>query len=104
MGGSKSKIGTSEKGSYENVLAGLHKELVQLQEWIKSKGLKVVIIFEGRDASGKGGTIKRITDQLNPRNCKVVALGIPTEREKTQWYFQRYVAHLPAAGEMVLFD
>jgi len=79
-------------------------ELVRLQEWIKFKGLKVVIIFEGRDAAGKGGTIKRIIQNLNPRICRVVALGTPTEREKTQWYFQRYVPHLPAAGEMVLFD
>ena len=98
------KIGKSEEGTYVDDLAGLHKELVHLQEWIKSQGLKVVIIFEGRDASGKGGTIKRLTEPLNPRTCKVVALGIPTEKEKTQWYFQRYVAHLPAAGEMVLFD
>lgn len=104
MGGSKVKTGKSEESTYDDVLADLHKELVHLQEWIKSQGLKVVIIFEGRDASGKGGTIKRITEPLNPRTCKVVALGIPTEKEKTQWYFQRYVAHLPAAGEMVLFD
>ncbi len=104
MGGSKLKAGKREDKNYEKNLLGLHKELVQLQEWIKSQGLKVVIIFEGRDASGKGGTIKRIMDPLNPRRCRVVALGIPTEREKTQWYFQRYVAHLPAAGEMVLFD
>lgn len=104
MGGSKLKASKSEKANYEDVLTALHKELVQLQEWIKSKGLKVVIIFEGRDASGKGGTIKRITAPLNPRRCRVVALGIPTEREKTQWYFQRYVAHLPAAGEIVIFD
>ena len=104
MGESKVKISESEDGTYKNVLADLHRELVHLQEWIKSQGLKVVIIFEGRDAAGKGGTIKRITEPLNPRTCKVVALGIPTEKEKTQWYFQRYVAHLPAAGEMVLFD
>jgi len=89
---------------YESELAMLHIELVKLQEWIKEEGLKVVVIFEGRDAAGKGGTIKRITEPLNPRICRVVALGTPTEREKTQWYFQRYVAHLPAAGEMVLFD
>jgi polyphosphate kinase 2 len=89
---------------YEGELAKLHVELVKLQEWIKAKGLKVVVIFEGRDAAGKGGTIKRITECLNPRICRVVALGTPTEREKTQWYFQRYVPHLPAAGEMVLFD
>ncbi len=89
---------------YEQELAQLQIELVKLQEWIKEKGLKVVCIFEGRDAAGKGGVIKRITQSLNPRICRVVALGTPTEREKTQWYFQRYVPHLPAAGEMVLFD
>jgi len=89
---------------YEQELAKLQIELVKLQEWIKSQGLKVVVIFEGRDAAGKGGVIKRITESLNPRICRVVALGTPTEREKTQWYFQRYVAQLPAAGEMVLFD
>jgi len=89
---------------YEEELARLQLELVKLQEWIKANGLKVVVIFEGRDAAGKGGVIKRITQTLNPRICRVVALGIPTEKEKTQWYFQRYVPHLPAAGEMVLFD
>ena len=89
---------------YDKQLAELQVELVKLQEWIKHKGLKVVVIFEGRDAAGKGGVIKRITQTLNPRVVRVVALGTPTEREKTQWYFQRYVAHLPAAGEMVLFD
>jgi polyphosphate kinase 2 len=89
---------------YEAELAKLQIELVKLQEWIKEKGLKVVVIFEGRDAAGKGGTIKRITQSLNPRICRVVALSTPTEREKTQWYFQRYTPHLPAAGEMVLFD
>ncbi len=89
---------------YEKVLADFQVELVKLQKWIKDKGLKVVVIFEGRDAAGKGGTIRRITQSLNPRICRVVALGTPTEREKSQWYFQRYVAHLPAAGEMVLFD
>jgi len=78
--------------------------LAKLQEWIKVQGLKVVVIFEGRDAAGKGGVIKRITERLNPRYCRVVALSVPTEREKTQWYFQRYVSHLPAAGEIVLFD
>ena len=92
------------KSVYEKELAQLQIELVKLQEWVKAKGLKVVCIFEGRDAAGKGGTIKRITESLNPRICRVVALGTPTEREKTQWYFQRYVPHLPAAGEMVLFD
>jgi polyphosphate kinase 2 len=90
--------------NYAKELARLQIDLVKLQEWIKEKGLKVVVIFEGRDAAGKGGVIKRITASLNPRICRVVALGTPTEREKTQWYFQRYVDHLPAAGEMVLFD
>ncbi|NUQ38579.1 MAG: polyphosphate kinase 2 [Caldilineales bacterium] len=89
---------------YETELARLQVELVKLQEWIKFKGLKVVVLFEGRDAAGKGGVIKRITERLNPRVARVVALPAPTERERTQWYFQRYVAHLPAAGEMMLFD
>jgi polyphosphate kinase 2 len=89
---------------YEQELSKLNVELVKLQEWIKFKGLKVVAIFEGRDAAGKGGAIKTITAPLNPRYARVVALGVPTEREKTQWYFQRYVAHLPAAGELVFFD
>jgi polyphosphate kinase 2 len=89
---------------YLGELRNLQVELVKLQEWIRYKGLKVVVIFEGRDAAGKGGAIKRITESLNPRVCRVVALPAPTEREKSQWYFQRYVAHLPAAGEMVLFD
>lgn len=93
-----------KKRYYEKELIKLQVELVKLQEWIKEKKLKVVIIFEGRDAAGKGGVIKRITQSLNPRICRVVALGTPTEREKAQWYFQRYVPHLPAAGEMVLFD
>ncbi len=89
---------------YEKALFNLQLELVKLQAWIKHKGLKVVVIFEGRDAAGKGGVIKRITQHLSPRICRVVALPAPTERESTQWYFQRYVPHLPAAGEMVLFD
>jgi polyphosphate kinase len=89
---------------YERELARLQVELVKLQEWIKHKDLRVVVLFEGRDAAGKGGVIKRIMQRLNPRICRVVALGTPTEREKTQWYFQRYVSQLPAAGEMVLFD
>jgi len=93
-----------DKKRYERELARLQIELVKLQQWIKAEGLKVVVIFEGRDAAGKGGCIKRITENLNPRICKVVALPAPTEREKTQWYFQRYAAHLPAAGEMVLYD
>ena len=97
----KKKLG---RKFYEKELAKLQVELVKLQEWIKHKKLKVVVIFEGRDAAGKGGVIKRITMRLNPRVCRVVALATPTEREKTQWYFQRYAAHLPAAGEMVLMD
>ncbi|MBA4319456.1 MAG: polyphosphate kinase 2 [Flavobacterium sp.] len=92
------------KKFYEKELNKLGIELVKLQEWIKEKGLKVVVIFEGRDAAGKGGVIKTITQFTNPRVCRVVALGTPTEKEKTQWYFQRYAAHLPAAGQMVLFD
>jgi polyphosphate kinase 2 len=92
------------KKQYEKELARLQGELVRLQEWISHAGLKVVVIFEGRDTAGKGGTIKRITELTNPRVVRTVALGTPTERERTQWYFQRYVAHLPAAGEMVLFD
>jgi polyphosphate kinase 2 len=93
-----------DRKTYEKELAKLDIELARLQEWIKQKGLRVVVIFEGRDAAGKGGAIKTITQILNPRICRVVALGTPTEREKTQWYFQRYTPHLPAAGEMVLFD
>ena len=89
---------------YEEELGKLQIELVKLQEWIKHKGLRMVVLFEGRDAAGKGGSIKRITQSLSPRVCRVVALPAPTEREQTQWYFQRYVQHLPAAGEMVLFD
>ena len=89
---------------YNKELKNLQVELIKLQEWIKQDQLKVVVLFEGRDAAGKGGAIKRITESLNPRICKVVALGTPTEKEKTQWYFQRYVAQLPAAGEIVLFD
>jgi polyphosphate kinase 2 len=95
------KMGRKE---YERELAMLQVELVKLQEWIKEKGLRVVVVFEGRDAAGKGGVIKRITQRLNPRVVKVVALGTASDRERTQWWFQRYVAHLPTAGEMVLFD
>ena len=89
---------------YEKELARLQQELVKLQYWVRDQGVRVVMVFEGRDAAGKGGTIKRITEPLNPRSCRVVALGTPSDREKTQWYFQRYVSHLPAAGEIVLFD
>lgn len=93
-----------KKNVYEKELRRLQIELVKLQEWVRQNGLKVVVIFEGRDAAGKGGVIKRITESLNPRIVRVVALPAPTERERTQWYFQRYVAHLPAGGEIVLFD
>ncbi|VAW22904.1 Polyphosphate kinase 2 [hydrothermal vent metagenome] len=89
---------------YEKELARLQIELVKMQEWIKQQGHRVVVIFEGRDAAGKGGVIKRITEPLSPRICRVVALPAPTEREKGQWYFQRYVSHLPTNGEMVIFD
>jgi polyphosphate kinase len=92
------------KKFYEKELFRLQVELVKLQEWVRKKGLRVVIIFEGRDAAGKGGVIKRIIQHMNPRICNIVALPAPTEREKTQWYFQRYIAHLPAAGEIALFD
>ena len=93
-----------KKKVYEKELARLQVELVKLQEYVRVKGLKVALLFEGRDAAGKGGVIKRITQRLNPRTARVVALGTPTERQKTQWYFQRYAAELPAAGEIVLFD
>ncbi len=93
-----------DKKFYFSELDSLQLELVKLHEWVKKEGLRVVILFEGRDAAGKGGVIKRITGRLNPRIARVVALGVPTEKEKSQWYFQKYVKHLPAAGEMVLFD
>ena len=96
--------GKLDRAYYEQELIKLQIELVKLQEWVRQNGLRVVVIFEGRDAAGKGGAIKRITEALNPRICRVVALGVPTDREKTQWYFQRYVEQLPAAGEIVLFD
>ena len=89
---------------YEEEMQLLQVELVKLQEWVKNEKKKIVVIFEGRDAAGKGGVIRRITERLNPRVCRVTALGVPTEKEKTQWYFQRYVSHLPAGGEIVLFD
>jgi len=92
------------KAAYEKELAKLQTELVKMQEWIVHSGLRVMVIFEGRDTAGKGGTIKRIMERLNARYCRVVALGTPTDRERSQWYFQRYIAHLPAAGEIVLFD
>jgi polyphosphate kinase len=89
---------------YISELVRLQFELIKLQDWIRREGLRVVVLFEGRDAAGKGGVIKRISESLNPRYCRIVALSVPTERERGQWYFQRYVAHLPAPGEMVLFD
>ncbi|MDO9712026.1 polyphosphate kinase 2 [Paracraurococcus lichenis] len=92
------------RGVYFRELLRLQAELVKLQDWVAHKGLKLVILFEGRDSAGKGGIIKRITQRVNPRACRVVALPAPTGRERTQWYFQRYVQHLPAAGEIVLFD
>ena len=95
---------TIDRRVYFRELFRMQHELVRLQDWVQHKKLKVAVIFEGRDSSGKGGVIKRITQRLNPRVCRVVALPAPTERERTQWYFQRYAAHLPAAGEMVLFD
>ncbi|MDX1613733.1 MAG: polyphosphate kinase 2 [Candidatus Promineifilaceae bacterium] len=98
------KNGKLRNRFYEQELLRLQEELVKIQYWVKDRGLRAVIVFEGRDAAGKGGAIKRIIERTNPRIIRVVALGIPTEREKTQWYFQRWVAHLPAAGEIVLFD
>src|SRR5256712_7539531 len=99
-----SRFVTIGRKEYEKELRRLQVELVQLEEWIRNRNLRVVVLFEGRDTAGKGGVIKRIMALLNPRYCRVVALPAPTERERTQWYFQRYVPHLPAAGEMVLFD
>ena len=93
-----------KREQYEEALEGLHTELINLQHWIIANNQRVAVIFEGRDAAGKGGVIKRITQRLNPRVCRVAALPAPSERERTQWYFQRYLAHLPAGGEIVLFD
>jgi polyphosphate kinase 2 len=93
-----------KRSIYEDKLAELHFELVKMQYWIRETGQKLLLIFEGRDAAGKGGAVKSISEPLNPRGCRTVALGTPSDREKTQWYFQRYIAHLPAAGEIVLFD
>jgi polyphosphate kinase 2 len=93
-----------KRKEYEKELVRLQLELVKLQHWVKQEGLRIVLLFEGRDAAGKGGTIKRIIEPLNPRGATIVALGTPSDREKTQWYFQRYISHLPAAGEIVLFD
>jgi polyphosphate kinase len=111
--GKNRKRGTSDSGEeitrmpkqiYEKELFRLQAELVKMQEWVRTEGARLVVIFEGRDAAGKGGAIKRVTEYLNPRIARITALPAPTEREQTQWYFQRYVDHLPAAGEIVLFD
>ena len=98
------KVTRMDKRLYEKELYRLQAELVDMQEWVRQTGARLVVIFEGRDAAGKGGTIKRVAQYLNPRIARIVALPAPTEREKTQWYFQRYVPHLPAAGEIVLLD
>ena len=103
-GGRKGKPKKIKNSAYEAEMARLQIELVKMQEWVRAAGHRMVVVFEGRDAAGKGGTIKRITEPMNPRIASVVALPAPTEREKTQWYFQRYVAHLPAAGEIAIFD
>jgi polyphosphate kinase len=104
LGDAKPPTSHPKKYHYVDELVRLQFELLKMQEWVRLQGLKVCVLFEGRDAAGKGGVIKRITECLNPRVCRVVALGTPTERERSQWYFQRYVAHLPSAGEIVLFD
>jgi polyphosphate kinase 2 len=104
VGDGKPPSGVVQKYNYVDELIRLQLELLKMQEWVRLQGLRLCVLFEGRDAAGKGGVIKRITESLNPRVCRVVALGTPTERERTQWYFQRYVQHLPAAGEIVLFD
>jgi polyphosphate kinase 2 len=99
-----SSKGRIPRSVYETELYRLQGELVKMQEWMRTTGARIVVIFEGRDAAGKGGTIKRVSEYLNPRAARIAALPVPTEREKTQWYFQRYVDQLPAAGELVLFD
>jgi len=100
----KAQRDSIDRNLYFKELFRLQGELVKLQDWVVNQKLKIVVIFEGRDAAGKGGVIKRITQRLNPRICRIAALPAPSERERTQWYFQRYVTHLPAAGEIVLFD
>ena len=100
----QTKIVRLNKKLYEAELIRLQTDLVRMQYWIRETGYRMIVLFEGRDAAGKGGTIKRLTEPLNPRGCRVVALGTPTERQKSQWYFQRYVEHFPAAGEIVVFD
>lgn len=102
--GKKAKGSRMKKGVYEQELLHLQAQLVELQEWVRAEGKRVVVVFEGRDAAGKGGAIKRVVEYLSPRVVQIVALPVPTERERTQWYFQRYIPHLPAAGEIRLFD
>jgi polyphosphate kinase len=104
LGGNEGEHNNTERKKYFKELLRLQGELVKLQDWVQYKKLKVVVLFEGRDSAGKGGAIKRITQRLNPRVCRVAALPAPSDREVTQWYFQRYVSYLPAGGEMVLFD
>ncbi|MFI1398687.1 polyphosphate kinase 2 [Streptomyces sp. NPDC020681] len=105
MAGKKERpVATPSRAAYERELLRLQTELVKLQEWVRAENARLVVVFEGRDAAGKGGTIKRVSEHLNPRVARTVALPKPTERERTQWYFQRYAEHLPAAGEIVLFD
>ncbi len=101
---SEPSLGRLKRQVYEAKLDELHMELVKMQYWIKATGKKLVVLFEGRDAAGKGGAVKCVAEPMNPRGCRIVALGKPSDTERTQWYFQRYVAHLPAAGEIVLFD
>ncbi len=104
MSGTKRPGGRTPRKAYARELLRLQVELVKVQEWVRAEGARLVVVFEGRDAAGKGGTIKRVTEHLNPRVARIAALPAPTERERTQWYFQRYVEQLPAAGEIVLFD
>jgi polyphosphate kinase 2 len=97
-------LGKLDRKFYEKELSGLQEQLVKMQYWVKDSGFRLIVLFEGRDAAGKGGTIKRITEPLNPRGCRVVALGTPSDQQRSQWYFQRYVEHFPSAGEIVIFD
>jgi polyphosphate kinase 2 len=103
-GGPETSNGKLDRKYYEKELSRLQEELVKMQYWIKSTGFRLMVLFEGRDAAGKGGTIKRITEPLNPRGCQVVALGTPSDQQRSQWYFQRYVENFPSAGEIVIFD
>ena len=104
LDGPHSSVQRLNKKLYESELKKLQSDLVRMQYWIKATGFRMIVLFEGRDAAGKGGTIKRLTEPLNPRGCRVVALGTPSDQQKTQWYFQRYVPFLPAAGEIIIYD